>query len=421
MKPTFLLPFLTIVLLLAVTGCRVFDRGSGETHDQITEPLPEPPPVQKVSNEFSDGNFRITMDPDGNKWTSFSMINKNADSFDLFDFGQVLFQHSFQQKTKGLAKGKPLTEEDVKAMYFCFDIMIRSLNDVESYLFTRMTPHDKHLEQVPQDFVMETPTKNWGSIDLSGLGRNILIADKVSVAAKAKDNLRAKRRSSSTTMEHINAWGASFTKFSPEAFDYNKAIVIGEIDPDNRVYFKPNFKNLWNTLPTKDPSLELYTLLGDNTLLATRRDLVDKSFYETSFPAVSNLLSAVTSYVGKTVDLKSRDSALDIIQEFSAKNGELIQNYNLLMVDLPFILCCKETLNKVDRAKHTFNDDEKAMEEAFNNFWSFVGNKNYFERLSSDYAKDLFEQLKAKLRLELGDKRAARLNPILVQARGDKK
>ena len=416
MKLSVLFPFSVTLILLLVAGCSTFKGGKEESSGTIIET----PIVRKVSNEFSDGKFLITMDPDGDKWTSFSMISQDADSLDLFDFAQVLFHHSFQQNTTALSRGMPLTDEDVKDMYFCFDIMIRSLNDVESYLFARMTPHDHNLDQVPQDFVMETPAQNGTPIDLSGLGRNILIADKAAVAAKAKGNLRAKRHSRSTTIERINAWGGSFTKFSPEAFDYNKAIVIGEIDPDNRVYFKPNFKNLWNTLPTKDKSLELYTLLGDNPLLDTRRDLVDQSFYKKSFPAVSNLLGAVAAYAGKTVDLKSKDLALDIIQEFSVKNGELIQNYNLLMVDLPFILCCKETLNKIDRAKHPLNDDEEAMEKAFNEFWAFVGDENYLDRLSSDYAKNLFDQLKDKLRRELGNDRAAKLNPILAKGNGGK-
>lgn len=383
---------LVAILIAVVTGChtdKVLVSAEGGNEEGI----------QKNSYgqyELSNGDFKMTCVKIGDeafRIVSITNLRSDVTSVDLRKFGNGIFHYLLSNK---LQKGIDLTPEDEDVLYFSMDIWVGTMNDVTTYVAKKMRP-DNEYGEIPDDFESETVFTDVKQKDMTDKKRITSAIPREEL--RRVRSLCAKNLGKSDTGLVIHEFGADFWRIPREAFMYQIASVQGELrHHKEKRYLEPSFSNLWGLLKTNDKELMAYSV--DENVVKDRK-AVDQELMRT-FAEMDSMVAQVRMALAATGDKKSRDILRDVYEEFGQKNDELKGDLDLIIVDIPVAIYAKIALNDIDKAKG-FDDSEDDMIAALKKFHERTEFGALISRIKSSSARNIYDQLVAKARNELGD------------------
>ena len=353
--------------------------------------------------DFSDGKFMVTCVKEGD--TPFHIVaitnlTPDATSVDLRRFGKAIFDNLVSGR---LEQGNNLTIEDKDILYFCMDIWVGTMDDITKCVSNKMVRSDPDYNGVPDDF-----EKSAARIDVKRL--NQIDPNRIGTAQprEALSRIRAvcaKNMDNCDEGKIIGEFGNDFWDIPREVFLWQLKAVQGELrHHKEKRYLEPNFSNLWGLLRTDDPELSAYVVSND---VVRARMAVDRELVQ-AFSEMDAMVVRVRDALASTGDKKSRDILRDVSEEFGYKNKALKSNLDLIVVDIPVVIYAKIALNEIDKAKG-LNDSEKDMTVALKKFHERTENGRLVARAKSASARDVYGQLVAKARDELGDEEVEKI------------
>lgn len=352
--------------------------------------------------ELSNSDFKMTCVKTGDeafRVVSITNLRSDVTSVDLRKFGNNIFHYLLSYK---LQKGIDLTPEDEDVLYFSMDIWVGTMNDVTTHVAKKMRP-DHEYGGIPDDFESESIFTDVKQKDMTDKKRIMSAIPREEL--RRVRSLCAKNLDNSDTGRIIHEFGSDFWRIPREAFLYQIASVQGELrHHKEKRYLEPSFSNLWGMLKTNDKELMAYSVYEN---VVKDRRAVDQEIKQT-FTELDSMVAQVRTALAATGDKKSRDILRDVYEEFNQKNDELKGNLDLIIVDIPVAIYAKIALNDIDKAKG-FNDSEKDMIAALKKFHQRTENGALVSRMTSQSARDIYEQLVAKARGELGDKEVEKI------------
>lgn len=375
-----------LFLLLAVAVLIVRERNGRE--EMLSNPIER--------FEFNDGRFSVTYEKEGDnicRIVAITNMTTDVTSVDLRRFGKKIFENLVSGQ---LEKGGSLTPEDESILYFVMDIWVDAMNDVIMFVTNNMSsPPD--CTGVPDDF-----EEGGARFDVKQLS---LTDSKRIMTARPREALRRIRSVCVTNMDKCDAgqiiveFGKDFWAIPREVFLYQLNAVQGKLrHHKEKCYIKPGFGNFGGLLRTDDHELSTYVVSND---VVRARMAVDRELVQ-AFSEMDAMVVRVREALASTGDKKSRDILHEAQEEFGHKNEELKSNFDLIVVDIPVVIYAKIALNEIDKAKG-LNDSEKDMIVALKKFHERTENGRLIARVKSESALDVYGQLIAKARDELGD------------------
>ena len=352
--------------------------------------------------ELSDGAFKMTCEKTGDsafRIVSITNLREDVTTVELRQFGNAIFHNLISPK---LQNGGDLTPEDEDILYFSLDIWVGTMNDVTTFVAKKMRPDDEYSD-IPDDFESESLFTDIKQDDMTDQKR-IMSAIPREELRKVRA-LCARNFGDTDTGRLIHEFGSDFWKIPKEVFLYQLASIQGELRHHaEKRYLEPSFSNLWGVLKTNDRELMAYWVYEN---VARNRMAVDRELEQT-FAEMDAMVEQVRAALAATGDKKSQDILRDVYEEFGHKNNELKGNLDLIVVDIPVAIYAKIALNDIDKAKG-FNDSEDDMIAALKKFHERTEGGILVQRVRSQSARDIYDQLVAKARDELGDDEVAKI------------
>ena len=389
---------LAVILICLTTGCHT-------TKVPVSEEGGKEAGLHKNSYgqyELSNGDFKMTCVQAGDeafRVVSITNLRSDVTSVDLRKFGNDIFHCLLSHK---LHKGMDLTPEDEDVLYFSMDIWVGTMSDVTTYVAKKMRP-DYEYSGIPDDFESESIFTDVKQMDMTDKKRIMSAIPREEL--RRVRSLCAKNLANSDTGRIIHEFGSDFWRIPREAFLYQLASVQGELrHHKEKRYLEPSFSNLWGMLKTNDKELMAYSVYEN---VVKDRRAVDQELKQT-FTELDTMVAQVRAALAATGDKKSRDILRDVYEEFDQKNDELKGNLDLIIVDIPVAIYAKIALNEIDKAKG-FDDSEEDMIAALKQFHQRTEYGVLVSRMTSKSARDIYEQLVAKARSELGDREVEKI------------